>query len=131
MSELLRLFVRPDWMVDAACRGLDVNLFFPAQGGPTREIRAVCDGCPVRVECRDYAVASGEGDGFWGGLSGNERQPLIVAAPPVVHPIQHGPHSCKTHVARGELPCWVCLDARHRYDETRHELARDGRWVDA
>lgn len=35
--------------------------------------KRVCDGCPVRVECLDYALTANEREGVWGGLTPRER----------------------------------------------------------
>lgn len=82
---LARLFaVEPenDWRNQAACRGLDPDLFFSLDTFETkpdrddREIqaKAVCAGCPVRVECLEYALQAGERYGIWGGLDEIERR---------------------------------------------------------
>lgn len=65
---------RPDWQQRAACRGVDPDMFFPERGGATREIKAVCDACPVEEECLLYALANGELFGIWGGRSERERR---------------------------------------------------------
>ncbi|MGH2602892.1 MAG: WhiB family transcriptional regulator [Dehalococcoidia bacterium] len=70
------MFVRPDWVADANCRGCDTELFFPERGGPTSQAKAVCHGCDVRPECLTYAIESGEKHGIWGGLSERERRQL-------------------------------------------------------
>ena len=54
--------------------GADADLFFPERGASTRRAKAICDGCPVRGECLDYALAHGEKFGIWGGLSERERR---------------------------------------------------------
>ncbi|MFZ8968598.1 MAG: WhiB family transcriptional regulator [Ilumatobacteraceae bacterium] len=66
------------WMDDGACKGL-THLFFPtaAERPQTRELREqaaqrVCEGCMVRVQCRDFARDNHE-YGFWGGESEHER----------------------------------------------------------
>lgn len=44
----------------AACRGHDPALWFPQQFTPAAERTAravaICRGCPIRVECLDYAL---------------------------------------------------------------------------
>ena len=68
-----------DWRHQAACRGMDVNLFFPpsykapAVLGQVEEARSVCRRCPVRATCLEWAVNTGQGDGIWGGLIPDER----------------------------------------------------------
>jgi WhiB family transcriptional regulator, redox-sensing transcriptional regulator len=68
------------WQDRAACRGMDALLFFGPDGEPRpeREIReakakAVCQLCPVQVQCLDYALRNSIRYGIWGGLSEQER----------------------------------------------------------
>lgn len=74
------------WKADAACRGMDPDLFHPQTGwsehaeahgpvvlGQVEAAKAVCSTCPVRQECLDYALAAGETEGVWGGLDPRER----------------------------------------------------------
>ena len=62
------------WQLDANCLGVDPDLFFPERGASTREAKAVCHGCTVRLDCLEYALANGEKFGIWGGLSERERR---------------------------------------------------------
>src|SRR4051794_35218265 len=64
------------WRQLAACRGMDPELFFPGRGEATKPIRAVCDGCPVRVECAEDGMT--EKYGVWGGLTERQRRRLRV-----------------------------------------------------
>jgi len=68
------------WLDRAACRGMNAPLFF----GPddetrsAREIRearakAVCQLCPVREQCLDFALRNSIRYGIWGGLNPDER----------------------------------------------------------
>jgi WhiB family transcriptional regulator, redox-sensing transcriptional regulator len=69
------------WQRAALCRGEAGRDFYPPFGGErkrdrkARELRAkaVCESCPVRAECLDHAVSSGERYGVWGGLTSDER----------------------------------------------------------
>lgn len=68
------------WQDRAACRDMDVRLFFGPDGEqrPRREIRearakAVCESCPVRAQCLDYALSNSIRHGVWGGLNEEER----------------------------------------------------------
>lgn len=67
---------RAAWMVDANCRGIDTELFFPARGESIAEARAVCRACDVQAECLAYSIETGEHHGVWGGLSERERKRL-------------------------------------------------------
>lgn len=68
----------PEWMRDAACMGLPTDAFFPSGGalgysGTLRWARLVCETCPVREACEEYAIEHGE-VGVWGGTTTKERK---------------------------------------------------------
>ena len=63
-----------EWRLDALCAETDPEAFFPDKGGSTRDAKRVCAGCPVRAECLEFALASDERFGIWGGLSERERR---------------------------------------------------------
>lgn len=66
----------PEWMDDALCAQADPDAWFPESGEwpKVRAAKLICAACPVRAECLDYALASGERFGVWGGLSEDERR---------------------------------------------------------
>lgn len=74
-----------EWRDHAACRGLDVNMFFPAVGDGTtvRQALAVCNGdlnspvCPVRSQCADFVLSFEQDEdvaGIFGGMTSAERR---------------------------------------------------------
>jgi WhiB family redox-sensing transcriptional regulator len=70
---------RRDWWQLAACRETDPELFFPvtARGPGAMEIaqaKAVCATCEVRRQCLQYALATHQVDGVWGGTTEDERR---------------------------------------------------------
>ena len=70
-----------DWRRHAACRGCDVELFFPVgvTGPAVEQIEAakvICGECPVRVECLEFALLTNQGAGVWGGATEEERRKL-------------------------------------------------------
>lgn len=70
-----------DWRHRALCRDEDPELFFPVgNSGPAllqiAEAKTVCERCPVREQCLEFALASGQDAGVWGGLSEDERRSL-------------------------------------------------------
>jgi WhiB family transcriptional regulator, redox-sensing transcriptional regulator len=72
------------WWFEAACRGIDTELFFqPDQlrGAERRQrelaAKAVCGRCGVIDACRAYALVAREAYGVWGGLSETERSALL------------------------------------------------------
>jgi WhiB family redox-sensing transcriptional regulator len=71
--------MRQAWRNQAVCKGLDPAIFFPAVGGSSKEIKAICDSCPVKQECLEYALSiSGDEDrcGIFAGTSARERSKM-------------------------------------------------------
>jgi WhiB family redox-sensing transcriptional regulator len=66
------------WRYRAACRGIDLNVFFPGRGESAEPARQICAGCPVRQPCLDYALSQGITHGIWGGLTERDRRPPRV-----------------------------------------------------
>lgn len=66
------------WMEHAECRGLDPAMFHPDRGDMETFRRAVevCEDCPVRAECLDWALTVPEVFGVWGGRSEKARQKM-------------------------------------------------------
>lgn len=64
------------WRAEAACRGLDTEVFFPLTDEEAAEAKAVCATCPVRELCLEYALITRQDDGVWGGLTEAERRRL-------------------------------------------------------
>jgi WhiB family transcriptional regulator, redox-sensing transcriptional regulator len=70
-----------DWLFSAACRTEDPELFFPVgTSGPalvqTARAKAVCRRCPVMIQCRTWALTTGQAAGVWGGVSEDERRAM-------------------------------------------------------
>lgn len=65
-----------DWKADAACRDLDLDLFFPDAEADSAPALAVCAVCPVRQACLDFALRTRQNDGVWGGHTETERKRL-------------------------------------------------------
>ena len=85
MTTATRLATTPatstEWMQDGLCREVDADLFFPdGVGNAVRygndRARTVCSNCTVRVECLEFALATDQRFGVWGGLSEDERRAL-------------------------------------------------------
>jgi WhiB family redox-sensing transcriptional regulator len=78
------------WFAEAACLGQDPELFYPTAGragldapGVQRALE-LCQRCPVREACLDYALAFEEHaqwdcHGIYGGLTARERRQIIRA----------------------------------------------------
>ena len=67
-----------NWRAASACLTADPDLFFPIAAGTALNKQVsrallICDGCPVRRQCLDFAMQTGEKDGIWGGTTPEER----------------------------------------------------------
>ena len=70
-----------DWVHRARCKDEDPELFFPiGTTGPAatqiEQAKAICMQCPVRDQCLEWALATGQDAGVWGGMSEEERRAL-------------------------------------------------------
>ena len=57
---------------DAACRGLDPELFYAEGGAAVAKAKGICAQCDLRVRCLEWAIAREE-FGVWGGTTARER----------------------------------------------------------
>lgn len=62
------------WFDDAACRGLDVELFYSEDPAATSQALQLCRRCPVREACLRTAMDQREFDGVWGGVPEAQRR---------------------------------------------------------
>jgi WhiB family redox-sensing transcriptional regulator len=93
------------WRKRAACRHTEPDLFFPvpatgasaaqspvpspapsqAEQAQAERAKNVCAGCPVRRECLQFALATRQAYGVWGGLelteSDRRRRPVRTSRP--------------------------------------------------
>ena len=70
------------WSCRGACRALPTELFFPAGElddqavEQAEEAKAVCANCPVRIPCLEFAIATNQPYGIWGGANTSERRSI-------------------------------------------------------
>lgn len=67
---------------EAACRGMDPDLFHPDHGEPDDLVIARCAGCPARLACLALALRAEEPDaraGWYGGLGPADRDQVAAA----------------------------------------------------
>jgi WhiB family transcriptional regulator, redox-sensing transcriptional regulator len=65
-----------EWRNRAACKGEPTQIFFAVQGQDVRVARKICNNCPVRVECLQWAVDASIQHGIFGGRVPRERRAL-------------------------------------------------------
>lgn len=75
-------YLSKGWQADAACLGLDAEMFHPDPDNDADALpaKAICAQCPVSEVCLDYALARNEKDGVWGGTTARERRRMIRSA---------------------------------------------------
>lgn len=81
MPEMIRYADPNGWATQGVCRHSDPELFFPVSrvgpgAGQVARAKAVCLRCPVRTECLEFALDSGQDFGVWGGASEDERRTM-------------------------------------------------------
>ncbi len=128
----------PPWQDQAACAGVDPDLFFPKQGprrtrpkqrGPSAdsqvsngaEAKSYCAACPVIRDCLIFGLAGRERFGIWGGAGDPIRRQLLRLTPDL-EPDAH----------RRGCTCLFCLAVNEHVAEVRRAFVgrepAHGRW---
>ena len=73
-----------DWRTQSACRESDPELFVPigTTGMAVEQIEValrICGGCAVAQECLEFALATNQDAGIWGGRTEEDRRKLRKA----------------------------------------------------
>ena len=111
-----------DWTL-AACAEVGPELFFPSQGDDAYipAAKAICDACPIRTDCLEWALDTREDHGVWGGKTVKERQKLRRGRP---RPCD----MCGQPLAPGRgntaRYCDACKPAARRRTQTRYNTRR-------
>ena len=63
-----------DWMALGNCRAVEPSVFFPSDGVGVEVARQICQACPVKQQCLEYAIYHRIDHGVWGGTSERERR---------------------------------------------------------
>ncbi len=143
----LDLFNLPEWIGDSLCSKVGrAEDWFPAPGASPAELAetvAVCNACPVRLKCLQWALdlERREDDmplgkwsrhGIYGGLTPNQRHKLAGGTDhddtaPVADVIECGTVGGFTaHYRRKETPCDPCRQTRNAYENERRKIRRRG-----
>ena len=71
----------PRWYLQAACRGVSVNVFYGGTAASNQQATKFCNRCPVRRECLEDSLQYPPIDqyGVAGGISAHERKKILVA----------------------------------------------------
>lgn len=69
-----------DWQDGALCKDMDAEVFFgryeKMSYDEEQRAKAICQECPVRQACLDYAVQTRQIVGIWGGTTPTRRMRL-------------------------------------------------------
>lgn len=69
-----------EWHLEALCAQADPEEWYPESRASNRAAKAICNDCPVRQECLDFAMATESSYlhrwGIWGGLTARDRENL-------------------------------------------------------
>lgn len=76
LPELADPLLDRSWRDQGLCRLHDPELFFPSRGDSGEAAKAICATCPVKEPCLEFALATNERHGIWGGMSERQRRRL-------------------------------------------------------
>lgn len=71
-----------DWATYANCRNVDPDSLF-VRGAAQRRAAAICEECPVLMNCRADALDKRVEFGVWGGLTERQRRAVLRKNPHV------------------------------------------------
>jgi WhiB family redox-sensing transcriptional regulator len=77
------------WMQRGRCRDIPPSTFFPSDGVGVDVARRICEDCPVKAPCLEYALENHIDHGVWGGCSERERRRILKrrrSAKPISEP---------------------------------------------
>jgi WhiB family redox-sensing transcriptional regulator len=66
-----------DWMAEGNCNDVPPSTFFPSDGVGVDSARKICQTCPVKEPCLEYALVNRIDHGVWGGTSERERRRIL------------------------------------------------------
>jgi hypothetical protein len=120
-----------EWMatpVDRPCRSNPDRWFSPVRKDRVVAI-ALCERCPLLIQCREYALKERPSHGVWGGLTERERRPSrIRTAQPrrsSAAPVDcSNPKAWAQHRRRGET-CEPCQAVRTEQIEQERRARLD------
>lgn len=66
------------WADEAECKDTPIELWFAEFGEHfNQSALRICRRCPVREQCRDYAIDNDLTDGIWGGMTPKQRHTYV------------------------------------------------------
>lgn len=122
----------PAFLDLAACKGADLDLFFPMGDSPGAysQARQYCARCPVVSECLQYALDLGSDYGMYGGTTPADRRHIragetLAASFGVGHGDKPGTSTgYYREKAAGLTPCDDCRNAYNRRARDRRAASK-------
>lgn len=116
------------WQEQAACRGLDPDLFIHYRGAHYAHKAAsqICARCPVREKCLEFALKDSQMVGTWAGTTARQRQRIAAGRPEIIR--RQSVAKCGTdsgyhrHRRLGEPTCVPCRDAHSAVERRRLQV---------
>jgi len=66
-----------EWMAHGNCASETPASFFPSDGVGVEVARRICQDCPVKQQCLEFALTNRVDHGVWGGTSERERRRIL------------------------------------------------------
>ena len=67
------------WMQNGTCNEKSADTFFPGDGVGVEKAKKICQACPVKDTCLEYALKNRVDHGVWGGTSERQRRRILRA----------------------------------------------------
>lgn len=64
------------WINEVACKPEQMELFFSELKSKVAKAKAICDTCPVKLECLEFALNDKIEFGIFGGVTPDERKAM-------------------------------------------------------
>ena len=103
------------WHLEAACAGVDPEVFFPVVGGTPYPAKQICRRCRVIDACLSWALEN-RPDGVWGGTTERERDVILNKKAP--RPMDPARRWAITHGIDVNMQGRVRDDVRRAYEAT-------------
>ena len=118
------------WMADGLCRKVGpADAWFPEKmdadaQAVAESARDICQMCPVKKPCLEWALAGGEQFGIWGGINLGHLKPIDLRRMRTERGLTLSensqwswPHGTEAghrrHIRAGQQPCGLCMIGRN------------------
>ena len=64
------------WIDKVACKPEQMDLFFSELKSKVAKAKAICDTCPVKAQCLEFALSDEIEFGIFGGVTPSERKAM-------------------------------------------------------